>query len=276
VSAATRDEPLFAPAGEGLWRPAQHARGPWADDQLHGGAPAALLAGLIEAHEPGAGMVVARLAIELFSAVPMADLRLRGPTIVKPGGRFQVVEAALEAGGRTVVVARAVRLRRAELDVSPAASQARGSPAGEPHEPPIPPPSAGRGNPGFAPVAGRAFHPTAVEVRFVGGAPGSGAARAWFRLRCPVVAGEDPTPLQRVAAAADFGNGISHALPFADYLFVNCDLTIHLHREAEGEWVALDARTDVSDLGVAQASSVLHDAGGRIGIAAQSLFVAPR
>jgi len=260
-------DPLFAAVGEGLWRPAAHARGPWAPGLLHGGAPAALLCGLLEAHEPGSDMAVVRVAFEFLSAVPMADLTVRGPSVIKPGGRFQVVEAALEAGGRTVVTARAVRLRRGALEIPGG--------GGEPVAG-MPPPDAGRVSADFAPIDEPGFHTTAVEVRFAGGAPGTGAAQAWFRLRCPVVAAAPPTPLQRVAAAADFGNGISHALPFDRFLFVNCDLTIHLHREPTGEWVGLDARTDVSAQGVAQATSVLHDEAGRIGVSAQSLFVEPR
>ena len=60
-----------------------------------------------------------------------------------------------------------------------------------------------------------AFHRTGMEVRFVGGgATGPGRPRAWFRLRRPVVGDEEPTGVQRAAAAADFGNGVSWVLPF--------------------------------------------------------------
>jgi hypothetical protein len=92
----------------------------------------------------------------------------------------------------------------------------------------------------------------------------------------PLVAGEAPTPLQRTVAFADFGNGLSRALDFSTHLFVNTDLTVHLHREPEGEWVALDARTDLDRTGVGQATSILRDRHGRLGVAAQSLFVAQR
>ena len=57
----------------------------------------------------------------------------------------------------------------------------------------------------------------------------------------PVVAGEEPSALQRVAAAADFGNGVSRVLPWETYTFINPDLTIHLLRPAIGPWVCLDA-----------------------------------
>jgi len=34
----------------------------------------------------------------------------------------------------------------------------------------------------------------------------------WIRLRVPVVAGEETSPLARLAAIADFGNGVSWVL----------------------------------------------------------------
>jgi hypothetical protein len=65
-------------------------------------------------------------------------------------------------------------------------------------------------------------------------------------------------------------------MDFSTHLFVNTDLTIHLLREPAGEWVALQARTDLGPDGAGQATSVLYDERGRIGTAAQSLFVDAR
>ena len=77
-------------------------------------------------------------------------------------------------------------------------------------------------------------------------------------------------------AAADFGNGISRVVDFEAYLFVNTDLTVHLHREPAGEWVLLDARTRLEPHGAGLAHSILSDERGRLGLSAQSLFVAAR
>lgn len=260
----TAAAPLFSECGGG-WVPAPHCRGPWDPGAMHGGAPAALLARALERHEPEADVFVGRLTLDILGPVPLVPLVLDGPHVVKPGTRFQVLEASLSAEGRAVVVARAVRLRR-DPD-----GRAAGAPA-----------------PAMAPVAGEpwrtsfpgigeeAFHPTAMDVRIAGGARGSGAAQAWSELRCPVVAGEEPTGLQRAAAAADFGNGVSAALPFDEFLFVNCDLGLHLFRDPRGTWIGLDARSDVGPHGVGQSTSVLHDEGGAFGMATQTLFVAPR
>jgi hypothetical protein len=93
------------------------------------------------------------------------------------------------------------------------------------------------------------------------------------RLAVPVVPGEEPTALQRVAAAADFGNGVSSELDFARYLFINPDLTVYLHRPAIGEWVCLDASTRIGVPGVGVSESGLWDLHGPIGRSLQSLLV---
>ena len=50
--------------------------------------------------------------------------------------------------------------------------------------------------------------------------------------------------------AADSGNGVSAALDWREHLFINTDLTVHLLRPPEGEWVCLDAVTYVDGVGL--------------------------
>jgi hypothetical protein len=90
-----------------------------------------------------------------------------------------------------------------------------------------------------------------------------------------LIAGEQTTPLQRLAAAGDFGNGISAVLSWHDYLFINPDLTLYIEREPAGEWICLDAQTILSPGGIAAAESVIYDERGRVGRAVQALLVAP-
>jgi hypothetical protein len=120
------------------------------------------------------------------------------------------------------------------------------------------------------------FAPDAIEIRFVSGEWAKGPCTAWFRLVSPIVPGEQPSALQRLAAAGDFGNGISATLSWDDYLFINPDLTLYIEREPDGEWICLDARTRIGAGGVGVAESVLYDERGRVGRATQSLLVAPR
>jgi hypothetical protein len=244
--------------------PSAHARGPWDPDALHGGGPMALLARALERLPTPVPMRVVRLAAEFDRPVPLAPLTAEAE-IVRGGKRLMLAEAVLRAGGTPVLRTRATLLRAgavADLPAGPAEAAVPGPEDGQPES------WSGMGET-------EGFHLTAMELRVArGSGPAApGPALGWFRLRMPMVAGEEPTPLQRAAAFADFGNGLSRTLEFGTHLFVNTDLTVHLHREPVGEWVGLDARTDLDAAGIGQAVSVLRDTRGRIGVAAQSLYV---
>jgi hypothetical protein len=251
-------EPIFRREGD-AFVPTGHARGPWDPGQLHGGAPVG------EAVQAD-GYLVARITFDFLAPVPLAPLTVSART-TKPGRNVQLAEAELIADGATVLRARAMRLRHAIVEL----------PDLERDEPP-PGPESARRDPfpvGDGPREG--FHLTAMDIRFL--APTNlspGPALAWFRLTRPLIDDKPPSPLARALAAADFGNGVSRAVDFDAYLFVNTDLTVHLHREPEGEWVLLDARTRLEPNGAGLAESALSDERGRIGVAAQSLFVAAR
>ena len=88
--------------------------------------------------------------------------------------------------------------------------------------------------------------------------------------------GEEPSGYQRVAVAADSGNGISALLSIERYLFVNSDLTINLLRRPVGEWICVDARALLAPNGCGLAESQLFDEQGLIGRATQSLAVRAR
>jgi hypothetical protein len=98
----------------------------------------------------------------------------------------------------------------------------------------------------------------------------------WARMRYPLVPDEKPGPLERVLAVADSGNGVSWELDLGQWHFINPELTVHLHREAVGEWICLDAQTAIAAGGAGLATSVLSDVDGPVGVGAQSLLVAPR
>jgi len=255
---------LFLTDGE-RFLPKDLARGPWSPEAQHGGAPAALLARAIERFDGGDTMHVARLTIELLRPVPIAPLTIRAG-FARPGRKVQLVVAALFNGETEVARATGLRIRRAEIAL-PELPQAG--------LPPGPDAGAHTAPPWSAIIDYRAYHSHAVEHRFVaGGFQEPGPATDWIRLRVAVVAGEPVSPLCRVAAAADFGNGVSWVLNRSDgYSFINPDLTIYLQRLPVGEWVCLDATTAVQPSGVGLAESALFDERGLIGRALQSLLI---
>jgi Thioesterase-like superfamily len=264
---------LFVPHA-GRMVPTHLARGPWSPDALHGGPVAALLARAAERQDDGGeagrqaeGMQLSRITLELLRPVPMAPLAITSST-VKPGRKVQLIDLVVEAGGVEVAWARALRLRVAD-DQPPSVPSASEDGA------PPPPDRCARPPAMFDRYA--AFHNQGVEMRFVtGDGDVPGPATVWFRLLGAVVAGEEPTPWQRAAAAADFGNGVSGELDFMTTSFVNADLTVSIHRPPVGEWVCLDARTRFGSPGIGAAESAIWDVEGRVGRAVQHLVVEAR
>jgi hypothetical protein len=257
---------VFEDRGDGRFVASELARGPWDPNAQHGGASAALLVRAFEQLPGDEELLIARVTYELLRPVPLGELDVEAE-VVRPGRRVQLLEGSISTpDGTEVVRARALRVRRAD----PGAARTEPDPA-----PPGPEQGEERAA-AFTPPHRPIFAPDAIEVRFVAGAFGGGPSTAWFRLRVPIVAGEEPSPLQRLAAAGDFGNGISAILHWDDYLFINPDLTLYVDRAPIGEWICLEARTTIVQGGVGTAESVLYDRRGRVGRAIQALLVAPR
>lgn len=267
------DGSLFEPVGE-RWLPTDLARGPWSPDSLHGGPVAALVTRAAERAGDADGMHVVRLTVELLRPVPVAPLTVSAE-VVRPGRKVQDVDIRVADGDRDVAWARAVRIRTRPDAGGPLAEPSRGPVPGRDPEAP-PPPERGVATPSLE-EGYRAFHNAGAELRFADGRfDGLGPSRVWIRLAVPVVPGEAPSPLQRAAAAADFGNGVSAVLPFTDYTFINPDLTVYLERPPVGEWIGLEASTRLGVAGVALSQSALWDVEGPFGRALQSLVVQPR
>ena len=252
-------EAFYEPLGGGRFRSTGHTAGPWDVRSQHAGPPAALLGRALEATDPREGTLLSRVTFEILGPVPVAEVEVESQ-VIRPGRTVELIEAQLSAGGRPVMTARAWRLPA--LD-APGTPPTEGPPPPRPGEETPPPHDFGYGH--------------AVEMRFAaGGWFDDGPATAWTRLKVRVVPDEEPTPLQRVLAVADSGNGISAVMSWDEWLFINPELTVHVLRPAAGEWVVLDAATTIAPGGAALARSVLSDEAGPVAYGAQSLLVAPR
>ncbi len=240
----------------------------WYEEGQHGGALAALIAGHVEPTPTLASMEIARISVELFRVVPLVPLRIESK-VVREGKKIQTITAEVTDPKGTALASAVVhRLRRADVPLDPGS---------EPPPLTLSPPGK------LAPVdlsdwgVGEAekamFHRQAVDVREIYGGfntPGPGAI--WLRLTLPIIAGRPITPVQRAVTVADFCNGVSRSLG-QGWIFMNSDLTVHLGRYPDSEWVALEAEAHYSDLGRGVAAGLLWDERGWIGRSAQTLFL---
>ena len=288
-------EELTGTGDAGVFRATELTRGPWDAASQHAGPPSALIARAVElcggiGEGPG-DRSVGRITFEIMRPVPIADLHVEA-RLVRPGRRVEMLEATLsEAGeaasggrpGRELVRARAWRLAASASEIPAGLSsvEAGGAPARAGR------PSGATGAPTpplelepeevFFPTGHDVGYHTGMEYRFEsGGFMETGPAVCWMRMRAPLVAGEEPSPLQRVLVAADSGNGISSTLDFRRFLFINVDLTVHLHRLPAGEWVCLDSLTIPEPNGQGMSDTLLADERGPIGRACQTLLVTER
>jgi hypothetical protein len=252
---------FYSVLGPDRFQATELTRGPWDPGLQHAGPPAALLGRAVERHGDRGDLQVARVTFEIMRPLPIAELRV-ATRLLRGGRSVELVEATLLAGEAEVMRATALRVRTADLDL----------PAGLVPGPRLPGPDAGRSMP-FFPTGQEVGYHTAMDVRFVAGSfLEPGPATVWMRMRHPLVPGEAPSPLCRVLVAADSGNGVSAALDYRRWRFINPDLTVYLMRLPAGDWVALEAATTAT-AGVGLADTALHDEQGPVGRAAQALFI---
>lgn len=261
------DGAIYIPDGD-HYVPTGLARGGWSDDAQHGGPPCGLLAHAIESVPTDHPMQTVRITFDLIRPVPMGPLTV-STRIARPGRRVQLVAATIEAGGVEVALARALRIRVGDVELPE-----RGD--GEWLAPPSPEELKVMDFPHWLPEAQplTRYHVDAIEIRSVGDSfLQMGRGVSWVRLRYPVVAGTLNTPLVHVAALADLGNGNSMALDAVHYLYVNPDVTLHLHRLPTSEWVGMDSLAHQHATGIGLADTLLFDATGPFGRSTQAQLI---
>jgi Acyl-CoA thioesterase C-terminal domain/Acyl-CoA thioesterase N-terminal domain len=236
-------------------------RGPWDPNAQHAGPPSALLARALERCEPREGSRIGRVTVEILAPVPIAPLTI-GARVVRPGRSVELLEAALEGPDGEVMRARGWRLAAGDVRAD---WEQEDQPPGREHAEALE----------FFPTGESVGWHTAMEIVFAHGRfLEPGPAMVWMRPRVGLVEGEPISPLQRTMLAADGGNGVSAPLDWSRFIFINTDLTVHLMRPPEGEWVCLDSVSHVDGLGMTD--TALWDERGRIGRAAQTLLVRAR
>jgi hypothetical protein len=256
-------------ATAGGWRATELTRGPWDPGHQHAGPPSALVAREVLRIAAPLGLAhLARLTANLLRPIPIAELSI---SVAKDyaGRNAAHFSAAVTAEGKEIMRCTALVQREVPL---PLPEGLQGHPL--PKAPKMPEDSP----PGRFPFHSdeRVGYSQLVETRVASGEMFRGPCAVWFRLRHPLVEGEALSGAERVAVAADSGNGISAILDFRKYVFVNTDLTINLLRQPRGEWVCLEARTLLGPDSSGLAESRIYDEEGLIGRGTQSLVLRPR
>ena len=240
--------------------------GPWSPELQHGGPPNALLVRLAEQLAAAAGgrtdLVAVRVGAEFLTPVPVAPLAVSARVLRMARGAA-LVSAQLAAFGQPCLQARVWLMAENGSELAP--------------EPSDRPATAAADLSALEDLDMDGFpYAEHMEWRVVSGkAREPGPASTWVRARVPLLAGEQPSTLQRLALIADSASGISSLLDWDAWSFANIDLNIHVVRQSEDDWVLMEA-TSVLGAGVGLARSSLSDRAGLLGAGSQTLLVRRR
>ena len=251
-------------AAGGTFEATDATTSPWDERFQHAGPPLALIARLVDERFANPAMRIGRMTLEIFGPIPKVDLALE-TRVLRPGKRIELIEARLRSGGKEVAVANVWRFARLGENLVPPSTR-RAEPAR------LPGPEARLEM--F--IASNGYF-RAFEWRFAAGSSRElGPAAVWCRTDLPLIFGEPKEARDLVLSVADSANGISAALDPRKYMFVPVELTVSTRRAPRTEWVGMRAETLIEDDGIGQTRADLFDEEGYLGVATQTLFVAPR
>lgn len=264
--APTTAAAFYLPRADGSFDSTSATTSPWDPSAQHGGPPSALLARAIELLQPRSDMAISRISIDFLGGIPQGQM-LIDVEMLRPGKRIELVEARLTVDGRLVAIGRAWRSQIGD-SVAPARPRQPDMPYAvpEPHAQDY-----------FDDVDPEWGYGRAIEWRFLrGGFRVGGPAQVWARPLIPLVAGEQPSGLQRALIVADSANGLSAELNLREWLFIPPALAVTVFREPASDWLMLDARTMIDPRGMGIAHATLFDETGEFGVATHPLLVQRR
>lgn len=267
----TQSHSLFV-RDNNLLYPQPDTAGPWYPNSQHGSAMLLMAAVAVEGCPSERPAQVTRLTVDMMSAAPLDPVTV-DTTVRKSGQYLEFLDIALRAADRECVRASALRFRTDDVPVVTDRLTYQNA------LPRLPGPLA---TPLFADAADRDGFHQVMDIRLD---PTATPAILWFRLTRAVLPDQPITPLQRVAAAADWTYSVPNLahhittgerfgrLPFYG---INPDTTVNLHRPAEGEWIAIQTQATYGNLGCGTVVGQLFDETGPIGFATQSILIRPR
>ena len=235
-------------------------QGPWDSNAQYGGTPAALLTWAVERVPTLVPMRIARFTIDMHRPVPLGRLSIE-TQVVREGKRLQIVVAII----RDPAVSRSLRATALRFRLGAGPQTQPPTRAWRRSRPRL------RAGPGAAASTARPQRlRRRPESRDAGG---SSAATSWYRATCPVIAGEQPSPMVRLAWASDFTANSGNYLDLSRWSAINADLTINLGRAPVGEWTGVATRAWYPHDGIGHARADLFDTDGLVGTCTASLLV---
>ena len=226
-----------------------------------------MLGRTVEREVDDADLQPARLTVDLLRPVALAPVQMHS-TVVRSGGRLQLVDAAMIQNDVVVARASGLFLRRTEHVTDTVWTTPVAMPALPPERDEV-----SDGLPMLLQSYGR--DPVA-------GSPGVGVTEwrhdgqkfAWVKETKFLVDDEVLSPFTRAVMAGDVTSSLTH-WGTEGLRFINADYTVTLSRLPDGEYIGLAAMTHYGHAGVATGVATLFDATGPVGSGVATALVNP-
>lgn len=247
--------------------PTDNTRSNWAPDLQHGSPPLALLTKVIEELLADSPLRIGRLSLDILGAIPVTQVSVRA-RVERPGRRVSLLAAEMYASDDQArrPAARVTAWALATHDTADVASD-RYPPLVEGPARPLPAYWRNWWNVG-------GYLKSVHWQRQPDGPDGAGVW--WLRPLVHLVDNEETTPLQNLAMVVDSANGVGAALDPEQFVFMNTDTVIHLHRPPLGADFGLRARGSIGPDGIGVTTAEIFDRSGFIGTSAQTLLIERR
>lgn len=245
-----------------------HVISTWSPTMQNAAPVSALLVRAVEGCAPRPDTRLSRVVVDLLGPVPVTDQLWVRAHVERPGTKIELIDAVLLAPGpegqpRPVAKAHAWRFEEHNTE------DLFFTPAG-----PLRPVAEGRRrNPDDN--ADQTYIQS-LDWRWLNDILNSVPAECWARPVVDLVKGETMTPMQRLFAVADIANGMGSRLDVTEWLFLNTDLTVHVHRVPAGEWIGVQAETHYGSDGVGVSRGTLFDEQGPVAAIQQAQLVRRR
>lgn len=255
------------PLGE-KFSASDHVVSNWSADMQNAAPVSALLVRAVERCSPRADTRVSRVVVDLLGPVPVSDQLWVRATVTRHGTKIELVDAEMLAvgpDGQPRPVAKAIAWRFQHHDTD----ELFFTPA-----PPLRPLSEAR--PREPDDSTEQTFIQSLDWRWLNDILNTVPGECWVRPMVDLVKGEAMTPMQRLFAVADIANGMGSRLSLTEWLFLNTDLVVHIHRIPEGAWVGVRAETHYGRDGVGVSRGTLFDEHGPVAAIQQAQLLRRR
>jgi len=239
------------------YRSTNHAQGAWNTHEQHMAPASGIMAKEIEGFQHRDAMRIGRISFDILGLIPAGDFSVT-TRVIRPGKTIELVESAMQAQGKTCIIARAWRMATQDTtDIAALEDQTVNHPSNLPD------------------WTGISHWPggyiKSLEAKIAENHR-AGKGLVWLNTSKEMVENQPTSDFVHLIGLIDTANGVAPRQGSnITWAFPNLDLQIHLYRYPKGRWLGLEVVQQYGEDGIGLTSSFLHDEQGPFGRSEQIL-----